>query len=77
MACTKYTIEQYNALNEAIAQGVKKVKYFDKEIEYASLDEMLRIQGLMEQCLFPERFKNNGRVYPSYSKGTFRGGRCR
>lgn len=75
MACTKYTIEQYNALMAALAQGVKKVKYFDKEVEYRDLDEMLRLQIQMERCLFPEQNKNNGRTYASFSKGTERG--CR
>ncbi len=35
-----YTIEQVNALESAIAQGARKVKYSDKEIEYNSLGEM-------------------------------------
>lgn len=71
MACTKYTLEQYNALMAALAQGVKKVKYFDKEVEYRSLEEMLRLQIEMERCLFPEQNKNNGRTFTSFSKGTF------
>lgn len=70
MACTKYTLEQYKALMEALAQGVKKVKYFDKEVEYRDLNEMLRLQIEMERCLFPEENKNNGRMFASFSKGT-------
>jgi hypothetical protein len=70
-----YTLEQYTALSDAISQGVMKVKYFDKEVEYRSLDDMLRILALMKAQLFPNQ--NNGRRYVSFSKGTGpkRGGR--
>jgi hypothetical protein len=43
-----YTIDQYNVLTEAIAQGALKVKYADKEVEYRSLDDMIRIKNMME-----------------------------
>lgn len=43
-----YTIEQYNALCAAIAQGVHIVKYGDKEVTYRSLDEMKNIRKEME-----------------------------
>lgn len=46
-----YTIEQYNALVAAIAQGSKMVQYADKRVEYRSLDEMLQIKKDMEQQL--------------------------
>lgn len=72
MACNKYTIEQYNALIDAIAQGAKKVKYGEKEVEYRDLDEMLRLKIEMEKCLFPELYPNNGRRFASFSKGTFK-----
>ena len=70
MACTKYTIEQYNALNEAIALGALKVQYGDKNIEYRSIDDMIRLQIAMQNCLFPSQNKNGGRKYASFSKGT-------
>ena len=46
-----FTIDQYNALTEAIAQGATRVKYADKEVQYASLSDMLRIKRLMENDL--------------------------
>lgn len=70
MACTKYTLDQYNALNEAISLGAFKVQYGDKTVEYRTLSEMLRLQMQMENCLFPANNKNNGRVLASFSKGT-------
>ena len=69
MACTTYTLAQYTALNEAISLGALKVQYGDKTIEYRSLDDMLRLQIAMKNCLFPEKNKNNGRKYASFSKG--------
>lgn len=74
MACTKYTLEQYQALNDAIALGAFKVQYGDKTVEYRSLDEMKAIRIDMENCLFPNQNKNGGRKYVSFSKGT---GPCR
>ena len=72
MACTTYTLAQYTALNEAISLGATKVQYGDKIVEYRSMDEMLRLQILMRNCLFPEQNPNNGRRYASFSKGTTR-----
>jgi len=46
-----FTIEQYNTLKAAIAQGSKVVQYADKRVEYRSLEEMLSILKLMEQEL--------------------------
>lgn len=46
-----YTLEQYNALTAAIAQGALRVKYSDKEVEYRSLDDMLTLKRIMEQQL--------------------------
>lgn len=63
-----YTIEQYNALSEAISQGALRVRYGDKEVEYRSLDEMLKIKNLMENQLFGNKNPNN-RTYATFSKG--------
>ena len=40
--------EQLTALESALALGVKKVKYGDKETEYQTLDEMIRLRDLMK-----------------------------
>lgn len=46
-----YTIDQYNTLIGAIAEGAKRVKFADKEVEYNSLSDMLRAKALMEKAL--------------------------
>ncbi len=46
-----FTLENLASINKAIAAGTKKVKYSDKEKEYMSLDDLLRIKGLMEASL--------------------------
>lgn len=43
-----WTTADYNTLCAAIASGARKVKYEDKEVEYRSLNEMLRIRKQME-----------------------------
>ncbi|WP_369816905.1 phage head-tail joining protein [Pedobacter sp. Hv1] len=62
-----YTIEQYNILSSAIAQGALRVRYGDKEVEYRSLKDMLAVQKLMYEELFPTKIKTS-RTYGSYSK---------
>lgn len=47
----QFTMEQYNALCSAIAQGVTSVKYGDKSVNYRELSEMLRVKALMEAAL--------------------------
>jgi len=44
---TGFTLERLEALEAAIADGVTKVKYTDKEIEYRSLDDMLKARDLI------------------------------
>ncbi|MCM5528958.1 phage head-tail joining protein [Parasegetibacter sp. NRK P23] len=46
-----FTADQLSALNEAISQGAMRVKYADKEVEYRTLNEMLRLRDLMEKEL--------------------------
>lgn len=43
-----YTLEQYNTLKAAVAQGALMVQYADKRVQYRSLDEMLSILKMME-----------------------------
>lgn len=72
MACTQYTLEQYQTLSDAIATGALEVEYGDKSVKYRSLDEMIRILQLMKNCLFPDSTTgvNSGRKFASFSKGT-------
>lgn len=44
-------MERLEALEAAIADGVLKVKYTDKEIEYRSLDDMLKARDLIRKKL--------------------------
>ena len=46
-----FTIDDYNALCANIAQGVRTVKYADKEVEYRSLADMISLKTLMESEL--------------------------
>lgn len=48
---TAFTSEQLAALEKAIAEGVYKVKYQDKEVEYRSLSEMITLRNLMRREL--------------------------
>lgn len=43
-----FTIEQYNTLIAAIAEGVTTVQYSDKSVTYRSFDDMLRLKRMME-----------------------------
>ena len=68
-----FTTAQVEALEKAIAEGVKRVKYADKEVEYNSLDEMIRLLNLMKNDLginSDARSSITGvRVKPYFDKG--------
>jgi hypothetical protein len=64
-----YTTDQYQQLTAAIGQGALKVKYADKEVEYRSLAEMLRIKSLMEKDLGINNNASGRRVYATFKKG--------
>jgi hypothetical protein len=63
-----FTTEQLNALEAAIATGSKRVKYADKEVEYQSLDDMLRLRDLMQSELGQK--PKTKRFFANFSKGT-------
>ena len=62
-----FTIDQYNLLNDAIAQGALSVKYADKEVTYRSFAEMNQIRTTMANEL--GLLKNSPRKYASYKSG--------
>ena len=62
-----FTQAQIDALSEAIAQGAKKVKYGDKEVEYRSLKEMQEILQVMKEDLGLITFKK--RVVADFKTG--------
>lgn len=46
-----FTLEKLKALESALADGVRRVKYTDKEVEYRSLDEMKDLIAAMKKAL--------------------------
>lgn len=65
-----YTMEQYQALIEAIAEGVLEVQYADKKVRYRSLSDMLQVKKLMEDDLGLTKAGSNRRV-GVFSKGLY------
>lgn len=63
-----YTLTQLDLLNVAISQGVTKVIYADKTVEYRSLDEMYRIKSemMLELGLIKP---DSGRRYAEFRSG--------
>lgn len=71
---TAFTAENLKALEEAIASGVQRVKYSDKEIWYQSLSDMLQVRKLMRAALGLDNSVKNGlfggkRLKAVHSKG--------
>jgi hypothetical protein len=64
-----YTTQQLDVLESAIAQGVTKVKYSDKEVEYRSLDDMIRLRNIMRQELGMSGGIASRRTLAEFSKG--------
>lgn len=48
---TAFTVENLMALEKALVDGVRRVKYADKEMEYRSLDEMKDLVNAMKKSL--------------------------
>jgi len=46
-----WSSEDLAALEDAIKQGVRRVKYSDREVEYRSLPEMLQLRDMMKREL--------------------------
>ena len=55
-----FTKENLIRLEQAIAKGIKKVKYTDKEIEYQSMDAMFKARDLIRSCLGLNRRRGSG-----------------
>jgi hypothetical protein len=62
-----YTQAQLDALDAAIAQGATHVRYGDKQVQYRSLDEMLRLRSLIRRELGLEI--KDQKTFPTFSKG--------
>lgn len=61
MTGTTWTMEQLEALEKAIAEGVRRVKYQDKEVEYRDLKDMLALANTMRAALCPDSGSGGGR----------------
>ncbi len=65
-----YTQDQLEKLEAAIALGATRVKYADKEVEYRSIDDMIKIREMMRRDLgVVDTSLKGGRHYFSHSKG--------
>ncbi|GHT04871.1 hypothetical protein AGMMS49525_11680 [Bacteroidia bacterium] len=65
-----FTIQQYEALKNAIVAGVHSVTYGDKTVSYRSISEMKEALNMMEAEVFPERIPRR-RAYASFDSGYF------
>lgn len=62
-----FTLTHLEALELAISQGTTRVKYENKEVEYRSLEEMLKLRDVMRAEL--GLVKKSARLYASHNKG--------
>lgn len=63
-----WTQSDLTAIETAIAQGVRRVEYNDREVEYRSLKEMKEIRELIKRDLGLN--KRGGRLLCEAKKGT-------
>lgn len=64
-----YTNNQYQTLIAAIAQGATLVKYADKEVQYRTLEDMLRLKRDMEIDLKIGGASRTTRRYARFTTG--------
>lgn len=70
-----YTLEQYNALCAAIAQGVRVVQYADKMVTYNTPEQMQKLKRAMEAALGIDPDGNNdGRTPYRRNVGSYTSG---
>lgn len=61
-----WTYEQLAALKAAAAKGVTRLRIGDEEVQYRSLDEMLRMIAMIERTLAGDL---PARHYPVFRRG--------
>lgn len=61
-----FTQGDLDAVRAAIASGATRVKYKDREVQYQTLDDLIKIKGLIERELGAS---SRSYRYPAYSKG--------
>lgn len=57
-----------DAIESAIKSGALIVKFSDKQVQYRSLDEMLKIRDLIRKALGATA--TTGRIFTNFAKGT-------
>jgi hypothetical protein len=60
-----WTQDDLDAIERAIASGTTRVRYKDREVQYASLEDLMRIRRLMLDELNPGKTKTR---YPSFDR---------
>ena len=65
---SSFTQAQLDALEEALSQGVRVVRYSDKTVEYKSTAEMLQIRDIMRDALGVTSGRTK-RIYSEFDKG--------
>ncbi len=63
-----WTSQDLAAIEEAIANGTKRVKYTDKEVEYRDLKELLQARDLIRQELGITEGRHK-RLFSEFSRG--------
>lgn len=63
-----YTLEQLNDVEEAIASGATRVHYADRDVQFNSLSDLLRLRDKMRAELGLADTSRNRR-YATFSKG--------
>ncbi len=61
-----WTQQDLDAVKSAIASGATRVKYADREVQYQSLTDLLRIKAVIEAEMGKTKVL---RHYPSFDKG--------
>lgn len=62
-----YTADDLGPIERAIASGNLRVRYADREVQYRTLDEMIRIRDLIRGEIDPA--KRQTRRYGAFSSG--------
>lgn len=69
MASSTFTQAELDALNRAIAQGARRVKYQDREVTYNTFEDMMRLRTLMCQELGVSSTPLPARKVMAFNKG--------
>lgn len=65
---TSWTTEDLTAIEVAIASGTRRVKYKDRDVEYSSLSELLKIRDLIRAALGVTSGRNT-RILSEFDRG--------